>query len=237
MNGVETVVNPSDEQEMLHMEAESMMNSRVSECYELANDFVANNQYIEAAAAVEELLMIEPSHREGLVLNVRIQELLGKHEGIQAAYFKMFENYPDRQVAYREFGQFLRLADRIPNQVENQLLNCLAIQPQDGFAHVLLADVYSRTKRVRQALLHLEIAVRYPLEDEGFHDLVVRLLQRFHEEGTDTSMVRLTLVSNVGNRGRSHFKRAMRAQQKGDRTRPALSRMIQRVWFKSRAAK
>ncbi|SDX50936.1 hypothetical protein SAMN05444487_12112 [Marininema mesophilum] len=235
MNGTETVINQVDEQGL--NQASAMVTSPTAlECYELAKRHYDEKRFAEAQLVIEELFTMEPCHSEGLVLNVRIQSVLGNPEGIQTAYFKVLESHPDRSVAYQEFGHFLLLMEEVPTQAENQLLNSLANQPQDGFAHVLLADVYSRTGRVRQAFLHLEIAVRYPLEDDCYHNLVVRLLNRIHEAGTDTSAVRLTFVSNIGNRGRTRFKRAVRAQQKGYRDKLAISRMLRRVWFKNRVA-
>ncbi|MFC4077044.1 tetratricopeptide repeat protein [Salinithrix halophila] len=208
------------------------MDANLTQCYELVRNKLEKKKFAEALNAVEELLEHDPFHGEGLMLNAEILKRMGKVAEARAAYMRALEEHPDSSLAYRELGHFLLFQEEKLAMAETHLLNGLAINPQDAFAHVLLAEIYTRTNRARQALLHLEIAVRYPMEDIRFYELFAKLVTRICEDGIETDHLQTALVNNAGSRARNQFKRAMRAQKRENRAKPAFAEVIRRVWSK-----
>lgn len=171
-------------------------------------------RFSEALDAVEKLLVLDPNHAQGLLLNALLLEQMERKEESQAIYEKVLDNHPEFSQAYREFGRFLLLREDTLGAAESYLLRGLTKNPQDPLAHALLAEVYVRTDRKQQAFLHLKIAVRYTTEDHRYFETCAKVLSNLEEE-EEVRLLSRMLVSHMDDRGvRIRFKRALKAQKK-----------------------
>ncbi|OYD09023.1 tetratricopeptide repeat protein [Paludifilum halophilum] len=199
-----------------------------SQVYERAHLKYAKRKYSEALAAVEELLGDEPFHAQGMLLNARILERLDRGDESRAVYEKVLDYHPDFSQAYREYGRFLLLSREAFGEAETHLLSGLEKNPRDAFAHALLAEVYAQTDRKQQALLHLKIAARFPSDNKDYYEVYAKVLMKLGELGEEARRLRRKLVSDSGDRQvRTQFRRALKAQRKGER---GLKRYFRKVW-------
>lgn len=188
--------------------------STVKELMETAYMKYEKCRFSEALDAVEKLLVLDPNHAQGLLLNALLLEQMERKEESQAVYEKVLDNHPEFSQAYREFGRFLLLREDTLGAAESYLLRGLTKNPQDPLAHALLAEVYVRTDRKQQAFLHLKIAVRYTTEDHRYFETCAKVLSNLEEE-EEVRLLSRMLVSHMDDRGvRIRFKRALKAQKK-----------------------
>lgn len=188
--------------------------STVKELMETAYMKYEKCRFSEALDAVEKLLVLDPNHAQGLLLNALLLEQMERKEESQAVYEKVLDNHPEFSQAYREFGRFLLLRENTLGAAESYLLRGLTKNPQDPLAHALLAEVYVRTDRKQQAFLHLKIAVRYTTEDHRYFETCAKVLSSLEEE-EEVRLLSRILVSHMDDRGvRIRFKRALKAQKK-----------------------
>ncbi|SMO59518.1 tetratricopeptide repeat protein [Melghirimyces algeriensis] len=206
--------------------------SEVQRYYEIARMKVRKKRFSEALDALDEVLKANPFHIEALLLRAISLEDIGHLEDSKNLFEKIILNFPDCSSAYREFGRFLLFSENSPATAETQLLRGLTKNPQDAFAHALLAEVYVRTGRHRQALLHLEIASRFRTEEIRYFEVCAKVLARLEKSMEKTKDLQQTLFSHAGNRAeRAFFRRAIRAERKGKKERPAIKRYFRKVWF------
>ncbi|GGE20058.1 hypothetical protein GCM10011571_22510 [Marinithermofilum abyssi] len=217
------------EKESLHSSVESGQGERLHAGTEDRLEKVwrkrTKGHYEEALSAVEEFLESCPKHADGMLMKAQILEEMGRLDESRSTYENVLKIHPDYSRGYREYGRFMLMNEHSLAQAENQLLNGLAINPQDPFAHALLAEVYIQTNRKQQALLHLEIAARFTTEDIRYYEVCARALVKLESKHEKVKHLQRLLVSDFPNRSaRSKFHRVLRAHRK-DRFRLVFRRM------------
>ncbi|MDR6227417.1 tetratricopeptide repeat protein [Desmospora profundinema] len=199
--------------------------------YEQARMKYGKKKYPEALEAIEKLLVYDPLHAGGLLLNAMVLEAMGRYEESRSQYENVLAKHPTLSQAHREFGRYLLREEQSLQSAESYLLRGLIINPQDSFAHALLADVYIRTNRKQQAVLHLEIAFRQPVDDLRYCETCAHVLGRLGEGDEEVDYLRHAILSNSENRAlKNRVRKALRAQEKAKKELPAIKRVIQRVW-------
>ncbi|PTX55167.1 tetratricopeptide repeat protein [Melghirimyces profundicolus] len=205
-------------------------NAEVDRYWDLARLKVRRKRFSEALAALEELLEADPFHVEGLLLRARVLEEAGRMDEARKAYRKVISGYPEYSPGHREFGRFLLFTEGSPGASETHLMKGLTINPQDAFAHALLAEVYARTGRKQQALLHVEIASRFRTEDIRYFEVCAKVLARLGESTEQVRLLKRTVFSHADNRAaKVRFKRAMRAERREKKNPRAFKRYLQKV--------
>lgn len=206
--------------------AGTQMDPDAEDMLEKARRKSAKGRFEEALSAVEKFLEWEPVHAEGLLLHAQILEALKRVEESRAAFEKLVKTHPDSSIACREYGRFLMTFDPSPGLAESQLLRCLTMNPRDAFAHTVLADVYVRTNRKQQALLHLEIAARYSSDDPRYYTRFAEVLAKLGDFSEAAKRLRRILLSDSPSKAaRTQIKKAFRAKRKG-----RFRLYLKRVW-------
>ncbi|QKG85253.1 hypothetical protein GXN76_12720 [Kroppenstedtia pulmonis] len=213
-SGTATEMETVTSKDIADDQSQTAVDATVKELIETAYMKYEKCRFSEALDAVEKLLVVDPNHAQGLLLNALLLEQMEREEESQAIYEKVLDNHPEFSQAYREFGRFLLLRENTLGAAESYLLRGLTKNPQDPLAHALLAEVYVRTDRKQQAFLHLKIAVRYTTEDHRYFETCAKVLSNLEEE-EEVRLLSRILVSHMNDRGvRIRFKRALRAQKK-----------------------
>lgn len=171
--------------------------------------------YEEAKGAVDQALEARPDFPEGELLLAKILEKMDRDEEADEAFRKLMERCPDYSCAYREYARFLLEKKGQADRAECLLLRGLALNPQDGFGHALLAEIYAQTGRVKQAVLHLRIASRR----EGntyLHQCCGKVFLQMGRYGEAAEQFRLALTADPRNKeARSQLKLVLKLQRKG----------------------
>src|SRR5690606_24983641 len=172
-------------------------------------------QYEEAKRAVEKALQDRPDFPEGELLLAKILEKMDREEEAEQAFLKVMERCPDYSCAYREYARFLLETKGQAHRGEGFLLRGLALNPQDGLGHALLAEIYARTGRVRQAVLHLRIASRRE-GDTYLHKSVGKVFFQMGRYSEAAEQFRLALTADPRNKeARNQLKLVLKLQRKG----------------------
>lgn len=201
----------------------------VARNYELARSKYEKKKFPEALNSIEKLLEHDPFHAGGLLLHALILEAMGQMDESRSRYEHVLANYPNLSQAYREYGRYLLWKEQSLQLAESHLLRGLTINPQDSFAHALLAEVYIRTNRKQQAILHLEIASRQPVDDIRYGETCAGVLGRLGEGSEESNRLLKAILSNSSNRVlKNRVRKALRTQEKSKGE--TLKRVIQRVW-------
>lgn len=199
--------------------------------YDRARMKYEKKKFSEALETVEQLLMYNPFHAGGLLLSALVLETMGRYEESRSQYETLLANHPDLSLAHREFGRYLLVREQSLQAAESYLLRGLTIDPHDSFGHALLADVYARTNRQQQAILHLELAFRQPVDDLRYCETCAHVLGRLGEREEDIQHLGNVILSNSENRTlKNHVRKVLRSQGKIKNEMPSLKRVIQRVW-------
>ncbi|PTM59983.1 tetratricopeptide repeat protein [Desmospora activa] len=225
--GTATKVEPFRPKKGDHRQTEG--DPSVTRYYELARLKYEKKKFPEALGAIEKLLGQDPFHAGGLLLHALILEAAGRVDESRSRFEHVLANHPTLSQAYREFGRYLLWREQALQSAESHLLRGLTINPQDSFAHALLANVYVRTNRKQQAVLHLEIASRQPVDDIRYIETCADVLGRLGEGSEEVRYLLHTILSNSRNRVlKNRVRKALRSQEKskGD----TLKRVFQRVW-------
>src|SRR5699024_8768350 len=159
------------------MDTGNSRNAEADRQCEMARIKVRKKRYSEALDALEGVLKADPFHAEGLLLRARALEDMGQLTDARLSLEKVLSQYPQYSPAHREYGRFL-LREGSPRSAETELLRALTINPQDAYAHALLAEVCVCTGRKQQGLLHLEIASRLRTEEIRYDEVCARVLTR-----------------------------------------------------------
>ncbi|MFD1396459.1 tetratricopeptide repeat protein [Kroppenstedtia eburnea] len=200
--------------------------SDVGQQYELARTKVRKRRFAEALAALEELKMADPFHVKGHLLRAQTLQALGRMTESRSLFEEILSQYPDYSEAYREYGCFL-LSEGAPEAAQAHLLKGLTLNPQDAFAHALLAEVYALTGRKEQAFLHLEIASRFRTEEIRYFEVYARVLSRLEELTEEVHFLKEAVFTHADNRiAKAHFKKAMRAQRREKKGLPVFMRFL-----------
>lgn len=196
----------------------------VARRYELVCMKMRKKRFAEALADLEELIAADPYPVEGHLLRARTLQALGRTEESRSLFEQTLSQYQDHSEVYREYGCFL-LTEGSPEVAQAYLLRGLTINPQDAFAHALLAEVYALTERKAQAFLHLEIATRYRTEEIRYFEVYARVLFRLEELTEEVHFLKEAVFTHADNRlAKAHFKRAMRAERRGKKGLPVFMR-------------
>lgn len=218
--------------ESVHTEAwtsdggEIAVDSDVEQKYELARTKMRKKQFTEALAALEELEKANPFHVKGHLLRARTLQALGRISDSRSLFEKILSKHPDCSEVHREYGCFL-LLEGAPKAAQAHLLKGLTLNPQDAFAHALLAEVYALTGRKGQAFLHLEIASRFRTDEIRYFEVYARVLFRLEELTEEVHFLKEAVFTHTHDRlAKAHFKKAMRAQRREKKGLPIFMRFL-----------
>ena len=183
--------------------------------FELAQLEYRKGLYEESKQAVEEAFLGRPEFPEGELLLAKILEKMNRVEEAEQAFLNLMKRYPAYSCAYREYARFLLEKKGKDHRGECLLLRGLELNPQDGLAHALLAEIYARTGREKQAVLHLRIASRRE-GDTCLHQRCGKVFFHMGKYSEAAEQFRLALMADPRNKAvRSQLKLVLKLQRKG----------------------
>lgn len=182
---------------------------------ELAQLEYRRGLYEESKKAVEKALQERPDFPEGELFLSKILEKMDREAEAEQAFLRLMERHPSYSCAYREYARFLLEKKEQTHRAECLLLRGLELNPQDGLAHALLAEIYAQTGRERQAVLHLRIASRRD-GDTYLHQSCGKVFFQMGKYSEAAEQFRLALMADPRNKtARSQLKLVLKLQRKG----------------------
>jgi tetratricopeptide (TPR) repeat protein/transglutaminase-like putative cysteine protease len=143
-------------------------NESAEDLYESAIQALKNNNYELAVSLFQQLVKLEPKHKDAWNDLGRAYLGLNRNDDAIAAFKKQIEVDPYHQFAYNNLGRAYENEvkyDEAIKQFEKQI----EVNPLDQFAHANLGEVYIKQKRFSEAVPELEKAVTIQPDNPLLH--------------------------------------------------------------------
>lgn len=131
----------------------------------------------------------------------KIEKLLREEQYDEAAHHcrHILQRFPRNAATYRLLGRALSGASRW-QEAEQVLRSVLGVYPNDGATHRALSQVYIMTRRLDEAIWHLERAY----EQDPSNEKLIENLRRLYQQARNVEVDRLPLTA--GGAARQHLR-------------------------------